>query len=80
MTSCGSSILEMCLRLGQTKKIESNMERGGEIIKSSVETEGDRTGYNVETKENGTKTCLHSVETKKKGKEMHKSYADIFRE
>ena len=29
------------------------METGGERIESSVETEGDRTGYNVETKENG---------------------------
>ena len=44
-----------------------------------METEGDRTGYNVETKENGTKKCLHSVETKEKGKKMHKSYADIVR-
>ena len=62
------------------EEINSNMETEGERIESSMEIEGDRTGYNVETKENGTKTCLHSVETKKKGKEMHKSYADIFRE
>ena len=31
------------------------METGGEIIESSVEIEVYRTGYNVETKENGTK-------------------------
>ena len=55
------------------------METGDEIIESSVETKGDMTGYNVETKENGTKTCLHSVETKEKGKQMHQSYADIVR-
>ena len=61
------------------EEIKYNMETGGVIIESNVETEGDRTGYNVETKENGTKTCLHSVETKKKGKEMHKSYEDIVR-
>ena len=47
------------------------METGGEIIESSVETEGESTGYNVETKENGMKIYLHSVETKGKGKEMH---------
>ena len=34
---------------------ESKMETGGEIIESSVVAEGDRTGYNVKTKENGTK-------------------------
>ena len=55
------------------------METGGEIIESSVEKEGDRIGCKVEKKENGTKKCLHSVETKEKGKEMHKSYADIVR-
>ena len=58
------------------------METGVERIESSVDTEGDRTGYNVETKEDGTKKCLHIVETnekRKKGKEMHKSYADIVR-
>ena len=32
------------------EEIESNMETGGEGIKSSAETEGYRTGYNVETK------------------------------
>ena len=53
------------------------MESAGERIKSNMETERYRTGYNVETKENGTKTCLRSVEAKEKGKEMHKSYADI---
>ena len=41
------------------------METGGEIIESSVETEVDRTGYRVETKE--------------KEKEIHKTYADIVR-
>ena len=61
------------------EEIESNMEIGGERIESSVETEGDRAGYNVETKENDTKKCVHSVETKEKGKEMHNSYADIVR-
>ena len=50
------------------EEIKSSMDKGGKIIESSVETEGDRTGYNVETKENGTKKCLHSVETKGKGK------------
>ena len=55
------------------------METGGERIESSVETEGEITGYYVDTKENGTKKCLHSVETKERGKEMHKSYADIVR-
>ena len=44
------------------------MHTGGERIESSVETEGDRAGYNMEKKENGTKKCLHSVETKEKGK------------
>ena len=44
------------------------METGGERIKPSVDTEGDRIGYNVDTKENGTKTFLHIVETKEKGK------------
>ena len=61
------------------EEIESNMETGGEIIESNVETEGDRTGYNVETKENGTKKYLQSVQTKEKGKEIHKLYADIVR-
>ena len=37
------------------EEIDSNMKTGGEIIECSVETEGDRTGYNVDTKENGTK-------------------------
>ena len=48
------------------------------MIESGVKTEGDRTGYNVETKENGMKKCLHIVETKEIDivKEMHKSYAD----
>ena len=54
------------------------MDTGGEIIESSVETEGYRTGYNVETKENVTKQYLHNVETKEKEKEMHKSYVYIF--
>ena len=45
-----------------------------------METEGDRTRYNVETKNNGMKKCLHSVETKGKVKEMNKLYADIVRE
>ena len=53
------------------------MDTGVEIIESILETEGDRTGYNVETKENGTKKCLHSVETKEKGKKNHKSHEDI---
>ena len=44
------------------------MDTGGERIKSSMEIEGDRTGYNVETKGNGTKKYLHNVETKEKGK------------
>ena len=56
------------------------METGGERIESIVDTEGDRIGYNVEINENGTKKSLHSVETKEKGKEMHKSYMDIVRE
>ena len=43
------------------------MDIGGERIESGVETEGDKTGYNVETK-NDTEKCLHSVETKEKGK------------
>ena len=38
------------------------METGGEIIES--ETEGDRTGYNMETNGNGTKECLLIVVTK----------------
>ena len=32
------------------EEIEYNMDTGGEIIKSDVEIERDRTGYNVETK------------------------------
>ena len=55
------------------------MEKGRETIESSVEREGDRTGYNVETKVNGTKKCLHCLEMKEEGKEMHKSFADIVR-
>ena len=54
------------------------MKIGVEIIEPSVETEGYWTGYNVETKENGTKNYLHSVETKEKEK-MHKLYVDIVR-
>ena len=50
------------------EEIESNMETGAERIKSSVKMEGYRTGYNVETKENSTEKCLHSVETKEKEK------------
>ena len=56
------------------EEIYSNME-----IESRVETEGYRTGYNVETKENGTKKCIHIVEKKEKGKEMKNLYADIVR-
>ena len=47
------------------EEIKSNMETGEEIIESSVETKGDRTGYSVETKLKGRK-CLHIVETKGK--------------
>ena len=54
------------------EEIESNMDTGGVKIESSVETEGDRTGYNMDTKENGAKSFLHSVETNEKGQEMHK--------
>ena len=50
------------------EEIKSKIETVGEIIEYSVEIEGDRTGYNVETMENSTKKCLHSVETKEKGK------------
>ena len=32
------------------EEIDSNMKTGGEIIECSVEIEGDRTGYNVDTK------------------------------
>ena len=78
-TSTKESVGNMVKARSYQEDIESNMETGGEIIESSVEIEGDRTGYNVETKENGTKKYLHSVETKEKGKEMHKSYADIVR-
>ena len=55
------------------------MDTGGEVINSRVDTEGYRTGYNAEAKENGTKKRLHSVETKEKEKEMHKSYVGIVR-
>ena len=48
--------------------IDSNMETGGEIIEPGVETEGDRKGYNMATKKNGTKKRLHGVETKEKEK------------
>ena len=61
--------------VGNVVKVKSNQEE----IESNMETEGDKAGYNVETKENDTKKCVHSVETKEKGKEMHKSYADIVR-
>ena len=54
------------------------MDTGGEGIKSSVEIDGDRIGYNIETKTNGTKKRLHRVEIKEKEKETHKSYAYIF--
>ena len=43
------------------EEIESNMETGGERFESSVETEVNRKGYNVETKK-----CLHSLETNEK--------------
>ena len=39
------------------------MKTGIERIEYSVETEGDRTGYNVDTKENGINNCLHNVKT-----------------
>ena len=55
------------------------MHTGGEGIDSRVDTEGDRKRYNAETKENGTKKRLHSVETEEKEKEMHKSYLNIVR-
>ena len=45
----------MWSRLGQTKNKFSPTWRQDE---SSAETEGDRTGYNVETKENVTKMSL----------------------
>ena len=48
------------------------METVGEVIESSVEIDGDRIGYNMETKTNGTKKRLHSVEIKEKEKETHK--------
>ena len=50
------------------EEIDSNMETGGERIEPSVETEEDRKGYNMETKENGTKKRLHGVETKEREK------------
>ena len=52
------------------------METGGEKIEYSVDTEGGRTGYSVQTKEK-LHFCLHSVDTKEKYKEMHNLYADI---
>ena len=56
------------------EEIYSNME-----IESRVETEGYRTGYNVETKEMVRKNVSTAWRRRKKGKEMHKSYADIVR-
>ena len=50
------------------EEIEFNMETGGERIKSRVDKEGYMIGYNMETKENSTKKCLHIVETKEKVK------------
>ena len=44
------------------------MDTGGEIIKYSVYTEGDRTGYNMETKENGTKQFSIAWRQRKKRK------------
>ena len=44
------------------------MDTGGEGIKYRMDTEGERTGHNVDTKENGTKKCPHIMETQKKGK------------
>ena len=55
------------------------METGGERIESSVETKGDRTGYNVETKGMVRKHVSTAWRRREKGKEMHKSYADIVR-
>ena len=40
------------------------MDTGGERIESSMEKEGDRTGYNKDTKENDTKEFLYNVEKK----------------
>ena len=60
-------------------EIKSNMETGLERIQSKVKTKGDRKGYNMDTKENGTKKCLYSVETKEIVKSMHKSYAEKVR-
>ena len=58
------------------EEIEPNMYTGGEITKSSVETEVVRTGYRLEIKGKGKKS-LHIVETKEKEENIHKLYADI---
>ena len=50
------------------EEIDSIMETGGERIESIVEIEGNSTRYNVKTKENSTKKCLYSVDTKKSRK------------
>ena len=50
------------------EEIDSNMNAGGEGIKSSMDIEGDRTGYNVETKENGTKNVPTGWRQRKKEK------------
>ena len=59
------------------EEIYSNKDTRGERIESSMKKEGDRTGYNMETLEDGMNKRLHRVETKKKEKVMQKSYADI---
>ena len=54
--------------MSNQEEIKFNMETWRERIKSSADTEVDKTGYNVETKENDTKKCLYIVKTKEKGK------------
>ena len=61
------------------EEIESNMETGGEGIKSSAETKGYRTGYNVEKKENGMKNISTAWIQRKKKETIHKLYAKIVR-
>ena len=46
------------------------METGGEIIESSMDTKGDRTRYNVETKGNDTKNVSKAWRQRKKGKKF----------
>ena len=48
------------------EEIESNMETGGEKIKSRADIKVDRIGYSVDTKERGNNSPQHGDKGKRK--------------